>query len=44
MDVDRLFSNFNVLKIIEVNEGGTMANGNSKHWHVFNIIAQKLDQ
>lgn len=40
-DVDRLFSNFKTLKISEVNEDGAMANGNSKHWHVFNIIAQK---
>lgn len=40
-DVDKLFSNFKVLEISEVNEDGAMANGNSKHWHVFNIIAQK---
>lgn len=40
-DVDKLFSNFSFLEIREVNEEGSMANGDSKHWHVFNIIAQK---
>lgn len=40
-DVDKLFGSFTHVKIDEVNEEGTLANGNSKHWHVFNIIAQK---
>lgn len=40
-DVDNLFSNFKQVKIYEVNEKGTLASGHSKHWHVFNIIAQK---
>jgi SAM-dependent methyltransferase len=40
-DVDKLFSNFKVVEISEVDRAGIMANGNPKHWHVFNIIAQK---
>lgn len=40
-DVDKLFSGFKHLDINEVNEDGFMASGSSKHWHVFNIIAQK---
>lgn len=40
-DLDKLFHDFQDLKITEVNEKGTMASGNEKHWHVFNIIAQK---
>lgn len=40
-DVNKLFKNFKVLEIKEVDEEGTTANGSSKHWHVFNIIAQK---
>ncbi len=40
-DVDKIFSNFKVMEISEVDEDGAMANGSPKHWHVFNIIAQK---
>ncbi len=39
--IDKIFSNFKVVEIDEVNEDGFMANGNPKHWHVFNVIAQK---
>lgn len=40
-DIDNLFSSFKQVKITEVNEIGTLANGDSKHWHVFDIVAQK---
>jgi SAM-dependent methyltransferase len=40
-EVEILFRNFKHLKIKEVNEEGAMASGGAKHWHVFNIIAQK---
>lgn len=40
-DIERFFNNFESLQILEVNEDGFMANGSPKHWHVFNIIAQK---
>lgn len=41
VDVETLFRNFKHLDIREMNEEGTIASGASKHWHVFNIIAQK---
>lgn len=40
-DIDKLFRNFKQVKITEINEMGSLANGDSKHWHVFNIVAQK---
>lgn len=40
-DIERYFTDFEALQIHEVNEDEVMANGNSKHWHVFNIIARK---
>ena len=41
VDVETLFRNFTHLDIREMSEEGTVASGASKHWHVFNIIAQK---
>ena len=41
IDVERIFDDFDKLLIHEVNEDGPIANGSSKHCHVFNIIAQK---
>ena len=39
--VNTFFHNFKHLDIREVNEEGSTASGDSKHWHVFNIIARK---
>ena len=36
-----LFNNMELLKFIEKDYDGTIANGTPKHWHVFHIIAQK---
>lgn len=40
-DIEKLFGDFKHVEIDEINEMGTLANGDPKHWHVFNIIAQK---
>ena len=40
-EVERIFKDFEKLQILEVNEKGLMANGNSKHWHVYHIVAKK---
>lgn len=40
-DIDTLFRDFKKLHVSEVNESGFIADGSPKHWHVFNIIAQK---
>ena len=40
-DVEALFADFATFDLREVNEKGAIASGDSKHWHVFNIIAKK---
>lgn len=40
-EVDAIFINFKHVDTREVDEKGTVASGDSKRWHVFNVIAQK---
>ena len=40
-DVSKLFEGFQALEIKEVNEQRGVVGGDQKHWHVFNITAQK---
>lgn len=39
--VEKLFSDFEIVVFEEKEHDGTLANGQSKHWHVFNMIAKK---
>lgn len=39
-EVQELLKGLEILKLQEVEKGGTLANGTPKHWHLFNIIAQ----
>lgn len=40
--VKKLFGNFKILYFEEKDEDGKTASGESKHWHVFSVIAEKL--
>jgi tellurite methyltransferase len=40
--VNELFRDFEVLYFEEKDEDGKTASGDSKHWHVFSVIAEKL--
>ncbi len=40
-DVQDLLKDFKILQLGEEERDGLTANGESKHWHVFNVIAQK---
>lgn len=40
-EVIRLFSSLEVIKFLEKEEDGFLANGSKKHWHVFDIIARQ---
>ena len=39
--VERLFSGFELEVIKEVNKPGKTVSGETKHWHVFHVVAQK---
>lgn len=41
-DVQDIFSEFRLISLEEEEKDGITALGESKHWHVFHIIAQKL--
>jgi tellurite methyltransferase len=40
-DIERLFSGWELVQLSEVDEDGPVADGTSKHWHVFHVIAQR---
>lgn len=40
--VYKLFEDFNIIYFEEKDEDGKTASGDSKHWHVFSVIAEKL--
>lgn len=40
-DISRLFQGFRILKLIEEDIDGNLANGDPKHWHLFMIVAKK---
>lgn len=40
-EVRNLLAGLKVLVLKEINEAGKLADGSTKHWHVFDIIAQK---
>ncbi|MHA2097703.1 MAG: methyltransferase domain-containing protein [Candidatus Kariarchaeaceae archaeon] len=42
-DIDQLFTDFNIEIMEEKDEPGNVANGDSKHWHLFSIVAKKKD-
>ncbi len=42
-DVKKLFKNFIIEYFEEKDEDGVTASGESKHWHVFSVIARKSD-
>lgn len=41
LDVENLFSAFEIIKLAEKDEVGLLADGSRKHWHVFDIIARQ---
>ncbi|HMQ68985.1 MAG TPA: class I SAM-dependent methyltransferase [Ignavibacteria bacterium] len=41
--VHKLFGNFNMIFFEEKDEDGKTASGDPKHWHVFSVIAEKLN-
>lgn len=41
-EVRDLFSDMDILKLIEVDRDGTLAKGTPKHWNYFNVIARKI--
>lgn len=40
-EIIRLFEKFEIISLEEIEEDGKTALGNTKHWHVFNVIAKK---
>jgi len=40
--VDRLFEGFSFERCEEINRDGKDAYGNTKHWHIFHIVARKV--
>lgn len=38
---ERLISDLEIIEFTEEDQGGRIANGTPKHWHVFHIIARK---
>jgi tellurite methyltransferase len=40
-DVDRLLGDFDVEQLEEIEEDGTTAVGDPKHWHLFHVVARK---
>jgi SAM-dependent methyltransferase len=42
-DVDMLLRDFEIEQLIEIDEDGTTAVGDPKHWHLFHVVAQKRD-
>ena len=40
-DVLKLFNNFKIIKFEEIEQNSKTAAGDLKHWHIYNIIAQK---
>ena len=40
-DVERLFIDFDLVELTEVDEDGHTADGSPKHWHVFHLIARR---
>ena len=40
-EVKALFSNFELIQFSEIEKDATIASGEKKHWHVYDIIAQK---
>lgn len=40
-EAQKLFNDMELLKFVEKDYDGTLADGTSKHWHTFHIIAQK---
>lgn len=41
LDVEKLFSEFEIMKLTEKDEDDLLADGSKKHWHVFDIIAHR---
>jgi hypothetical protein len=37
-----LFSDFSIIVFEEKERNGKTANGQPKHWHLFNVIARKI--
>lgn len=40
-EIEELFAEMEIIRLKEVEEDGTTANGSPKHWHVFHILARK---
>lgn len=40
--VEDLFSDFNIMLLEEKEHDGKTANGEPKHWHLFNVIARRI--
>jgi SAM-dependent methyltransferase len=41
LDVERFFKGWDLIHLSEVDEDGHVADGTPKHWHVFEVIAQR---
>jgi tellurite methyltransferase len=39
--IERVFNEWTILELTEVDEDGQTADGRPKHWHVFHLIAQR---
>jgi SAM-dependent methyltransferase len=42
-EVEELLAGFEVEQLVEIDEDGTTAVGDAKHWHLFHVVARKLD-
>lgn len=42
-EAEALFDGFELEEFTELDENGTTSMGEAKHWHVFTVIARKLD-
>jgi SAM-dependent methyltransferase len=40
-DIGRVFKGWDLIELSEVDEDGRVADGTPKHWHVFDVIAQR---
>ncbi len=40
-DIDKMFENFEIKYFSEVEQDGFQAGGVPKHWHLYDIVAQK---
>lgn len=43
-EVDELLRDFEIEQLVEIEEDGTTAIGEAKHWHLFHVVARMADR